>query len=323
MPAGLIQPCSISLSVINVAEQLTNIAIITDDPGWHGSELTQSLVNHGLGSRYVSLTECLIDTEHEQDLIMPGFEEALPLGVFVRGIPGGTLEQVIFRLNILHALKDLGICVYNEPRAIERTVDKPLTSLLLSRAGLPTPATWICESAEQARAILDKESRAKRRLVMKPLFGSQGIGIHLLESVTDLIHDEKFAGVYYLQSYVIRPDDAWFDIRVFVIDGKACSAMLRRGRTWITNRAQGATCELLNLDDRTRELAEAAVRVLNIDYAGVDLIPDCDGNLQIIEVNSVPAWFGLQKVTDFNIATRLIDSFVSKIAKNEALTVHP
>ena len=306
-----------------MVKKINKIAIITDDPGWHGSELSQSLEAHGLGSQYVSLTECLICTDLAQDLMLPGFGERLPLGVFVRGIPGGSLEQVIFRLNILHALKDLDICVYNAPRAIERTVDKALTSLLLSRAGLPTPATWICESQVQANAILERETLAKRRLVLKPLFGSQGIGIHLLESATDLVHDEKFAGVYYLQSYVNRPNDAWFDIRVFVIDGKACSAMLRLGKTWITNRAQGATCEVLKLDTRTRELSEAAVRVLDMDYAGVDLIPDEDGNLHIIEVNSVPAWFGLQKVTDFNIASRLIDSFISKIAKNEALTVLP
>jgi RimK family alpha-L-glutamate ligase len=307
-----------------VVEKIKKIAIITDDPGWHGSELSQSLATHGLGCQYVSLTECLICTGSEQDLILPGFEDALPLGIFVRGIPGGSLEQVIFRLNILHALKDLGICVYNDPRAIERTVDKPLTSLLLKRAGLPTPATWICETPAQANAILEQETRANRRLVLKPLFGSQGLGIYLLESARDLVHDDKFAGVYYLQSYIERPDDAWLDIRVFVIDGKACSAMLRRGQTWITNRAQGATCEVLPLDNKMRELAEAAVRVLDIDYAGVDLMPDINGELHIIEVNSVPAWFGLQKVTDFSIATRLIDSFVSKIAKNEALTtVHP
>jgi RimK family alpha-L-glutamate ligase len=306
-----------------VAEKNKKIAIITDDPGWHGNQLSQSLATHGFGCNYVSLTDCLICTRYDQGLLLPGFEKALPIGVFVRGIPGGTLEQVIFRLDVLHALQDLGICIYNEPRAIERTVDKPLTTLLLNRLGLPSPTTWICESAEQARTILDEETRDNKRLVLKPLFGSQGIGIHLLDSVSDLVHDDKFAGVYYLQSYVERPNDSWFDIRVFVIDGKACTAMLRKGNTWITNRAQGATCEVLRIDPDMRELAEKAVRILDIDYAGVDLVPDIDGNLQIIEVNSIPAWFGLQKVTDFNIASCLIDSFVSKLAKSEALTVSP
>ena len=58
--------------------------------------------------------------------------------VFVRGIPRGSLEQVIFRVDALHVL---GVPCLNSPRAIERTVDKFLASALLARAGVPTPRT--------------------------------------------------------------------------------------------------------------------------------------------------------------------------------------
>jgi len=53
----------------------------------------------------------------------------------------------------------------------------------------------------------------------------------------------------------------------------------------------------------------------------VDLIPDAAGQLQVIEVNGVPAWWGLQNVTEFNIATKLIDHFVRRIGETHALTV--
>lgn len=295
------------------------VAIITDDPGWHGRQLTQSLKDHGLESQYLSLTDCIIEISGEgRELFFPGFEN-LPLGVFVRGVPGGSLEQVIFRLDILHALHDMGVTVYNRPKAIERTVDKPLTSLLLSRAGLPTPTTWICESAEHANAILDKETRDGRQLVLKPLFGSQGIGVHLVDYKTGLIHDEKFAGIYYLQRFIERKNNEFTDIRVLVIDGVAKAAMLRRGKEWITNRAQGASCEAIKIDTVIGDLAESACRILDIDYAGVDLMQDKDGNFTIIEVNSIPAWYGLQNVVDFNVATCLIDSFVKHISKNSQL----
>ena len=113
------------------------IAIVTDDPGWHGRQLTTSLKEHGFESQYVSLTDCTIEINGEgNEITFPGFD-TLPLGIFVRGVPGGSLEQVIFRLDILHGLHMSGVTVYNTPRAIERTVDKPLTSLLLSRAGSP------------------------------------------------------------------------------------------------------------------------------------------------------------------------------------------
>ncbi|MEE9552083.1 MAG: alpha-L-glutamate ligase, partial [Gammaproteobacteria bacterium] len=134
-----------------MADHTPQIAIITDDPGWHCRQLKQALAAHGLSSTYLSLTECQLSIGEADRLItLPGFNDSLPLGVFVRGVPGGSLEQVIFRLDILHALVALGVIVYNDPRAIERTVDKAMTSFLLKQAGLPVPGTWVCESRDKA-----------------------------------------------------------------------------------------------------------------------------------------------------------------------------
>ena len=306
-----------------MVDHRSQIAIITDDPGWHGRQLKEALAAHGLSSQYISSMECLINiTDSGTQINLPGFE-SVPLAVFVRGVPGGTLEQVIFRLNILHTLSEMGIVVYNNPRGIERTVDKAMTSFLLKKAGLPTPETWVCESNEKAEFIYRQECEQGKKLVIKPLFGSQGIGVHLLDSDTGLIHDENFAGVYYLQSFIDCGDKDSFDIRVFVINGKAIAAMTRRSKSWITNRAQGAQCEPLKLDVELCQLSEAAVKAVGIDYGGVDLIPDTNGRLQVIEVNSIPAWWGLQKVTDFNIASSLIDDMVNRLSHSDSLTVLP
>jgi len=40
-------------------------------------------------------------------------------------------------------------------------------------------------------------------------------------------------------------------------------------------------------------------------FAGVDLIRDADGRLMVLEVNSMPGWSGLQRITSFSIAERL------------------
>src|SRR5262249_58044001 len=65
--------------------------------------------------------------------------------VIVRAIPGGSLEQVIFRVDALHRLARVGVKVINSPRCVERTVDKYFTSALLEEAELPTPRTRVCE----------------------------------------------------------------------------------------------------------------------------------------------------------------------------------
>ena len=104
---------------------MPRIAIFTDDPGWHGARLRHAFAGRGYSSEYVSLTECKIIVEPEHlPILVPGFEHRLPDAVLVRGVPGGLLEEVVFYLDILHALKELGIPVYNDGRAIERSVDK-------------------------------------------------------------------------------------------------------------------------------------------------------------------------------------------------------
>ncbi len=56
-----------------------------------------------------------------------------------------------------------------------------------------------------------------------------------------------------------------------------------------------------------------------MDYAGVDLIRDRDGRLQVIEVNGIPAWKGLQSVTRDSIAQMLVNDFVDRYLQRRAL----
>ncbi|MGH6636360.1 MAG: ATP-grasp domain-containing protein [Gammaproteobacteria bacterium] len=291
------------------------IAVVTDDPGWHGRELQEAFAARGFVTRFLSLIECRLDLSRSlARIVLPGFEEALPPGVFVRGVPGGTLEQVIHRLDVLHWLGEAGVVVYNDGRSIERTVDKAMTSFLLKRAGVPIPETWVCESDHHARALLMSELSQGRRLVMKPLFGSQGEGVALLRRPEGLPDAAAYGGVYYLQRFVPpEPGADCRDWRVFIIGGRAQAAMIRRSRHWVTNRARGGICEPAPLDLELVGLAEAAARALEIDYAGVDLLRDERGRYLVTEVNSVPAWRGLQEVCAFRIAERLAERFLSQV----------
>jgi len=299
---------------------LNRIPVFTDDPGWHGKRLKEAFAARGREAVFVSLKDCHLDlTSGKPGVQIPGFDQ-LPDGVFVRGVPGGTLQQVILRLNVLHALKELGVAVYNDGRAVERTVDKGMTSFLLHRHSVPTPPTWVCESRETAHNLILRETMAGRTLVIKPLFGSQGQGVRKLEvnSPFPVPMDEHVDGVYYLQGYVDSGEGAWHDHRVFVINGQAVGAMIRYGNHWINNVAQGGRCEPLAPNGEIAELALAAARAVDIDYCGVDVIRDRQGKLYVLEVNSIPAWKGLQGVVEVDIAQMLVDDFLAHIASSRA-----
>lgn len=298
------------------------VVILTDDPGWHGARLREAFVSRGVDISFASLRDCRFDLRRPgRSVVLPGFEDRLPDGVFVRGVPGGTLEQVVLRLDVLHALKLLGVPVYNDGRAIERTVDKAMTSFVLANAGIATPATWVTESEGEATAVVRAEIAAGRELVLKPLFGSQGVGLKRICAFGDLPPGPDYDGVYYLQRYIESGNAGWHDWRVFVIDGVAVAAMKRQGKSWITNVSQGGTCAPVDLSEHEdlRALAQKACCALQMDYAGVDLIRDRDGRLQVIEVNGIPAWKGLQSVTRDSIGQMLVNDFVDRHLRRRAL----
>jgi len=289
------------------------IAIFTDDPGWHGKQLSLAFASRGYTADYVSLTQCRFAIESgQQPIFMPGFECVLPDAVFVRGVPGGSLEEVVLYLDILHALKAMGIPVYNDGQAVERSVDKAMTSFLLHHAGLPTPMTWVLRDREEALRIAETELKQGNLLISKPLFGSQGEGIRRIEKSTDLFWLTGSHGVYYLQRFVHCEGEGFSDNRVFVINGIAVAAMRRRGKFWLNNVARGATCELIDLEPEMVALAVKAAMALAMDYAGVDIIKDREGRCIIIEVNSIPAWKGLESVCDVNIAELMVDDLIAR-----------
>lgn len=290
------------------------IVIFTDDPGWHGRALTREFAARGLEAVYRSLKQCRFAlTARGPRIEIPGFDDGLPRGAFVRGVPGGTLEEVTLRLDFLHCLAHAGVPVFNSGRAIERTVDKAMTSFLLAWKGLPTPQTWACESPAAALEIATPLFAAGCTLVVKPLFGSQGEGLQRVASPAELSALTPVGGIYYLQEFVAGGGPPFRDWRVLVIDGRARFAMERVSQHWITNRAQGAQCIGVPLTAALAELAEAAAAAVDVDYAGVDLLRDAQGRWWVGEVNGVPAWWGLTQATGENVSGALCEAFCTRL----------
>jgi tetrahydromethanopterin:alpha-L-glutamate ligase len=279
------------------------VAVFTDKLDWHVDETLKAF--RALDARPVAvrLSACRIDTSRPHGLAIPGFHDLPDLAV-VRAIGDGSLEAITMRLAVLHALEALGTPLVNSARAIERCTDKSMASFLLRRAGLPSPETFATQSPAQARAIARREC-PRGPLVLKPLFGAQGWGLQLIEKPDDLPTLEEARGVYYLQRFVGPARPPFEDMRVLIANGEVVAAMRRRSSHWVTNVRQGARPCAVEPTARERELALAAADAMGAVLAGVDLIAAADGAPQVLEVNSMAGWYGLQKVTPFSIAERL------------------
>ena len=112
---------------------------------------------------------------------------------------------------------------------------------------------------------------------------------------------------------MIEAKAAPHDYRVFVINGKVVAAMKRIGSSWVNNVAAGGRCEVAHQNEVMNTLALKAAAAVDIAYCGVDIIQAATGEYYVLEVNSIPAWKGLQSVVNLDIAQLLVDDFLSKI----------
>jgi tetrahydromethanopterin:alpha-L-glutamate ligase len=293
------------------------ILVVSDQRDWHARQMEAAFAGAGARVERVDLAECGFDTRSASGLALPILGSQLPDAVHVRTLSAGSFEAVTKRLGVLHALASLGVVVWNDARAIERCVDKSMTSFLLARAGLPTPPTWTMESAEAARALVEQET-PRGPLVLKPLFGAQGKGLRLIQRREQLPGPEEVAGVYYLQRFQPNGTDDFRDYRLFVLRGRVIAAMMRRASTWITNVKQGGQPFAVARDPEMERLAIAAADAVGAAIAGVDVLVDANGAPTVLEVNSMPAWSGLQKVSRRNIAKAIASALMEELARSPA-----
>jgi tetrahydromethanopterin:alpha-L-glutamate ligase len=290
------------------------IALAIDLYDWHARDLIAAFARAGAIAVPIRLSQCGFDTRRRSGLVIPGFGADLPDAMFVRAIGSGSFESVTLRLDVLHSLSAFGVPVLNSARTVEICVDKAATSLALARNMIPTPPTWTVQSEQAARRVVRREA-GRGPLVLKPLFGAQGYGLKLIRREDDLPPVEAVDGVYYLQRFGAVESDGFRDIRLFVSEGKVVAAMTRRATQWITNVKLGARPEWFEPDTGTIDLALRAAAAVGADFAGVDMMRDAANSLQVLEVNSMPGWRGLQKVAPFSIASRLAAGLLTRIGR--------
>ena len=281
------------------------VAILGQNGGWHTESLRGALARRGLPVECYPVTQLTARVAGRPRLTAA----TTPLDdcdvVFVRAIPSGSLEQVVFRMDALRVLEHDGVRVVNSAFAIEHGVDKYYTSARLHDAGVPTPRTVVCERFEEAMAAYQELGGD---VVVKPLFGSEGRGIVRVSDVDTAYRVfralELGRYIYCLQEFVPHGHE---DIRAFVVGERVIGAMVRRGQGWKTNAAQGAKGEPLELDEHLRDLSLRATRVVGAEHAGVDILPCDDGGYTVIEVNTIPGWRALRAATGVDAAQCLVD----------------
>jgi RimK family alpha-L-glutamate ligase len=231
----------------------------------------------------------------------------------VRTLSYGTLDQITYRISLLEHMEMSGIFVVNPAYSFRRARDKYAALFYLEKHNIPIPKTFVTESLRQSLNAV----KSIGDVVIKPLVGARGQGsIHTNDfdvAYRALKASYSVGQVLYIQEYVPKPDR---DIRAFVVGDEVVSAMYRIASpgAWKTNVAQRGKPIKCELPNEVEKFAVESSNALGLEYSGVDIMESNRGPV-ITEVNAAPTWHGLQSVTPFDIADRIIQHVIDKVKK--------
>jgi len=291
-------------------QRISKVGLVSSDP-WsrRGEYLQESFEKFGVNVQPVLPWKVLRWGSTENHKITYEGQDLTELDLlYILDLGANDIGAFFNRVGLLTALTELGVPIINSISSIILMRNKAETMRKLISAGLPVPRSLITESIEDAAEFV----RDNFPCVLKPITGFGGLGVQLIdrefdrEHVYDYLkfHSQLFGkGAFILQEYVQNPG---YDIRALVVDGEVAASMKRIGGEGITHNIHaGGTPEKNDID--VADLAIKSANSVKGNIVGVDIIPDLDGKLWVLEVNATPGWAGLQQVTDFDISAHIAD----------------
>lgn len=288
-----------------------HVGILGNPESWYVADLTRAAAVQGVRCDRVDYRLLTGGVAAHGPSLQAGELDLRRLdALIVRTMPPGSLEQVVFRMDVLSRLEAEGVAVLNPPRAIEHAVDKYLATAKLAAAGLPVPETIVCESADTALLAFEQLGGD---VVVKPVFGAEGRGIVRVSDPDIALRVfrtlERIQAVLYLQRFVAHPG---YDLRVLVLDGRPLGAMRRYAQgSFKTNIACQGRGERVEPTTDEVALSLRATDVIGARFCGVDLLTGPRGEPYVIEVNGVPGWRGFQAATGLDVAAAVLASLAA------------
>ncbi len=238
--------------------------------------------------------------------------------VLVRSMPLGSVEQIIFRMNALHAARASGVHVLNPPRCLEIAIDKWLTLDIAMQAGLLTPTTICCQTRDDA---LRAWETLGGDCIVKPIFGGEGRGI-VRVSDRDMAWRvfstlEQLQSVIYIQEFL---ESEGCDLRLLIVGEELFCVRRENHGDWRSNVARGGHAIPHEPTFEQISMAFRACKAIGGWMIGVDILPTKDGRNVLLELNAVPGWRATAGALNVDMA-QLILHRLHEIARRASLRV--
>jgi len=286
------------------------VGVLAPESSWHFQDLKRASesFNGKIQIRsldYASLAASVETGDQERFSEQRGAIDELD-ALIVRAMPRGSLQQIIFRMDVLHRIAESGVQVFNPPRSLEIAIDKYLSLSLMASEGIPVPRFAVCQTAKQG---MEAFQQLGGDVVLKPIFGSMGKNLHRLTEATHAQENmEMFVAkgeVLYLQQFI---EHGGSDVRILVVGNETFSMKRVNPKGgWLTNIARGGVAEPYTPTEKELNLARHAAKANSCKIAGVDIVyeKNCT-EPKVLEVNASPGWEAVQKVCECDVANSVL-----------------
>ena len=227
------------------------------------------------------------------------------------------LDKDIYLARIL---EKAGQRLFNKADFIKMCDDKMLTFIRCADENIRMPDTYagplVYTSIQEPHVEFLNEVSDKLGfpMVVKKVYGSLGEGVYLVQNKEELIelYKEICHSPVLFQKYMAHSKGK--SVRVIIIDGKVFGAFIRKnGGDFRSNFGTTAGSEILENPDKYLSFAQKIAEKLDIEYAGIDLLDDENGEIVLCEINSNAFFEEFEKTTGLNVAKAFAEMVVRKI----------
>lgn len=280
------------------------VALLSRNPlGWGTRSLEGAFNLRGSSTTVIPLRAVRESFLPLPKIVADGFDLVKDFDAIVLRVLGhGSSEEILQTMSLIKSLEVQGQILVNDGNAVRNCLNKSSVLSCLSESGVPIPRTHIVQRIEEGmRAFEDMGD-----VVIKPLYGSRGIGVVRVTDVTTarFVLEEMFSRghVPLIQEFLKHEG---FDIRALVVEGSVVAAMKRISKDFRTNISRGGKPIRFELNSELSELAVKASNALGCDYSGVDIVIS-DMGTRVLEVNCQPDYRALQSVTGIDISSTIV-----------------
>ena len=222
-------------------------------------------------------------------------------------------------------LEKAGYRLFNKADFIKLCDDKMLTCIECANRGIKMPKTiagplfYSKELKEENLTFLDNIiSQLGLPLVLKRVYGSLGVDVHLANTKEELIKLYKANCREPIQFQEYIKSSFGKSMRVIVIDSKVVGGFIRYNtEDFRSNFGTTASAKKAENCDVFFKFAQKIADEFKIEYAGIDLLFDTSNEPILCEINSNAFFEEFEKVTGINVAEKFVDMVIRKVQTHE------